>query len=121
MTKNKGFTLVEILTVVVLLGLLAIITFPNVDRYIDEAKEKAYENQVNNIILGAKNWATENKLLLPQEEGEEYRITLETLINEGYLELEITNPKTKKPFSKESEIIITKKAQIYEYEFVPKE
>ncbi len=120
MNNKKGFTLVEILSIIVLLGLISLLAFPAVDKYINEAKEEIYQNQVNYIILGAKNWAVENKLILPKEEGQEFRITLDTLMNEGFLEFDIKNPKTKKPFSKESEVLITRTKEIYEYRFLPK-
>ncbi|NLM63558.1 MAG: type II secretion system protein [Mollicutes bacterium] len=121
MKKNKGFTLLEILSVMVLLSLIAILAFPTVDKYISETKEKMYEQQVNNIILMAKSWASENKVLLPKEEGEEITITLGMLMDEGYVEQTIKNPITKKPFLRSSEILIRKVSEIYEYEFFPQE
>ena len=40
MVKNKGFTLVELLAVITILGLLAIITIPTVTNMMSKQKEK---------------------------------------------------------------------------------
>ena len=120
MDKNKkGFTLVEILGVMVLLGLIALIIIPLVDKHIVEAREKAYQTQINNIILGAKSWAVDNPLSLPIEEGEKNieEITLGDLMDEGYVEYDIVNPKTKKKFLRESTIKIQKVENGYQYRF----
>lgn len=120
MDKNKkGFTLVEILGVMVLLGLIALIIIPLVDKHIVEAREKAYQTQINNIILGAKSWAVDNPLseFLPTDEGDIEEITLGDLMEEGYVEYDIVNPKTKKKFSRESTIEIQKVKNGYQYRF----
>ncbi len=116
--NKKGFTLVELLAIIVLLGLVALLSFNAIDKYIKQSRDKMYETQVNNIILSAKNWGVDHPLLLPQYEGDTKEITLGFLMDEGYVDLEIENPKTRKQFSKHIVILITKKEEIYEYEFL---
>ncbi len=116
--KDKGFTLVEILGVVILLGLVALIIIPFYDKYVNEARNDSYQIQVDNICLSAKAWAGDNLLLLPQEEGEKKEITLGELMDSGYVELDIVNPKTKKRFSRDSIIEIKKVEKIYKYNFI---
>ena len=41
--KNKGFTLVEILAVIVILAVISIITIPMIGNVIEESKQKALE------------------------------------------------------------------------------
>ena len=46
MKDNKGFTLVELLTVIVILGILAMVAIPAVSRYIDNSKKQSYITSV---------------------------------------------------------------------------
>jgi prepilin-type N-terminal cleavage/methylation domain-containing protein len=61
LTRKSGFTLVEIMIVVAIIGLLAVIAIPNFVK----ARENAQLNSIINnlrIIEGAKDqWAIENK------------------------------------------------------------
>lgn len=51
--KNKGFTLVEIISVVVILGLLAIISIPIVSNVSDNIKKKTLNTKIENIEKAA--------------------------------------------------------------------
>ncbi|MDD2518813.1 MAG: prepilin-type N-terminal cleavage/methylation domain-containing protein [Bacilli bacterium] len=122
MKKNKlGFTLIELLAVMLLLGLIFLIAYPGVDKYIKEARDKMYNDQVNNIVLSTKNWAIDNKLLLPKTDGETKTITIGELIDQGYVEVDIRNPKTKKLIPTNSYVKITKNGNLYDYEFILEE
>ena len=41
--KKKGFTLVELLAVIIILSLVLVIAVPSVNKYIKQSKEKAYD------------------------------------------------------------------------------
>ncbi|MFA5604029.1 MAG: prepilin-type N-terminal cleavage/methylation domain-containing protein [Bacilli bacterium] len=122
MKKNKlGFTLIELLAVMLLLGLIFLIAYPGVDNYIKEARDKMYNDQVNNIVLSTKNWAIDNKLSLPKNDGEAITITIGELTDQGYVEVDIRNPKTKKIISINSYVKITKNGNLYDYDFILEE
>lgn len=42
MRNNKGFTLVELLAVIIILGLLMVIATPSITKYISNARVKTY-------------------------------------------------------------------------------
>lgn len=58
--NRKGFTLAEVMGVIILLGLLALITVPAIESYIDNSKEKSYNSTISEIISASKNWNLKN-------------------------------------------------------------
>lgn len=93
--NKKGFTLVELLAVIVLLGLVALIAAPAITGIIKQSKENLSDSQKASIELSAKNWATDNMSDLPAN-GECIWVELETLQADGYADLELKDPKTGK-------------------------
>lgn len=51
---HKGFTLVELIVVIVVLAILAAILIPGLLKWIDEAREKRYELEARNIYLATE-------------------------------------------------------------------
>lgn len=58
--KEKGFTLVEILTVITIIGLLGLVTIPLISNTIENTKLKAYRQTINFIIEAAKVYRADN-------------------------------------------------------------
>lgn len=85
MKDKKGFTLTELIGVIVLLGIIALIAVPIVNRTIKNSKEKAYDSQVEEIISSAKKWGVENNSKIDTE-GRTTFLTVGNLIEDGYLE-----------------------------------
>ncbi|MDD2505412.1 MAG: type II secretion system protein [Bacilli bacterium] len=59
--KNKGFTLVELLTVIVVLSLLAAIAIPSTIAINSRIKEKLLEEKITFAEKSAILWAQDNK------------------------------------------------------------
>lgn len=65
--NKKGFTMVELLAVLILLGVVAIIAIPTVNRSIKNSREKARVAQEEIILDAAQSYASENTDLLPKK------------------------------------------------------
>lgn len=59
--NNKGFTLVEVLAVVVILSVLATIMVPTVSHIINQNKENNYKNIEKSILNAAKMYVSDNR------------------------------------------------------------
>ncbi len=113
--KNRGFTLTELLGVIVILGVLAAITIPIIDNSLNNSKDNLYKTQVAQIEKGAKDYYSENLDKLPAS-GSAPAITLKFLQDEGYLPLNIKNPKTDKMVNTSSStVVVTRSGGKYSY------
>lgn len=62
MKNKKGFTLVELLAVIVILGILLGVTTVAVGNIKKKQDIKNYENIISSILTGAKRYVTDNNL-----------------------------------------------------------
>ena len=83
--KNKGFTLMELLGVIMILAILVIIAFPPVMTQIRKSKQEIKNSTKILITDAAKDYYEDNINSFEQTEGKTYCIKLSTLINHGYL------------------------------------
>jgi type IV pilus assembly protein PilA len=111
--NKKGFTLVELLAVIVLLGLVALIAAPAITGIIKKSKDSLSDSQKTSIELSAKNWATDNMMELP-EDGKCICVSLRTLQAGGYADLEVKDPKTGDPMNVIVTITRDEKMLLYE-------
>lgn len=114
---KRGFTLVELLAVITLIGLLSLIVIPVVDKIIKDNEEQLYETQIKMIEDSARSWAADNIFQLPSNNGEVLTKTICELENSGFLEADVKNPKTEELFYKDAVVKITKTENGYEYTF----
>ena len=84
--KKKGFTLVELLAVIILLGLLTFVVVPSVIGFIKEAKEKSYQQQLSNLKESAIRYVSDHTDIIDKiEKDGKYRISVNDLITNGYV------------------------------------
>ncbi|MEG2322300.1 MAG: prepilin-type N-terminal cleavage/methylation domain-containing protein [Bacilli bacterium] len=115
---KKGFTLIEMLAIVILLGVIGLIATTTISGVIKDNQKKLYDDQIINIINGAKNWAGANVWQLPNKDNEEITLTLIQLKQAGFVENDIKDPITKENFPNDLKVKITKKNNNYTYEIV---
>ena len=93
--NKKGFTLVEILSVLVLISLLLGLAIPGINKISSNMKKKSYSKKVSLVESAAELWGQDNKTLLQSSSdceikgGEKvscYKITVGSLIENNYLD-----------------------------------
>ena len=73
--KKNGFTLIEILAVVVILAILALITIPQITKQIQQSKENLYKEQVTRILEASEKYMQDNDQKLPKKMLDNFDIT----------------------------------------------
>jgi len=91
MNNRKGFTMVELLAVIVILGILMAISIPAVSRWVNRSKNENLESQKQTLIMASKSYAQANKGILPKEIGSSVAIKVTDLRNANFLNEDIRN------------------------------
>ena len=84
--KRKGFTMVELLVTIIILGLLTTLVITSITSILDKSHREYYESQENMLVLAGRDYFADYRSKLPKEVGETSSVTVETLINEKYID-----------------------------------
>lgn len=88
--KKKGFTLIELITILVLLSIIIIISVPILSGVINSSKQKSYDKTIDNIKLAAYQYSVKNDLI---KSAQYNTILISTLQSSGFIEdQKIINP-----------------------------
>ncbi len=79
---KKAFTLIELLGVIIILAIVALITFPIIDNSIQKSRESALERTIENIERAAYSYSVEYDLGYPNELQV---LELSELISKGFI------------------------------------
>lgn len=104
--NKKGFTLVELLAVIIILALLAMLTNVAVTKIVKDARKDMSDLQMELIRSAAETWGSENINKLPSIGYCKY-LTVEDLKDYGLLNSSIIDSETKQEVSNDIKIKIT--------------
>lgn len=107
---NKGFTLVEVIAVVVILSVLSLLIVPSISGLLNRSKENSYNDLINSIKLSCEQYINDNRYNISigscNNNGICYvnKVSVSFLVENGYLTPSgtdgnvdyIVNPKDKK-------------------------
>ena len=135
----KGFTLVELLAVIAIMGMLAVILVPTISGVIKSNKENSLSNLKNSIKSSARAYISDNRyeislggsctnstdkrniIFIDNTSISDSKITVKLLVDKGYLKSNsgnIMNPETNKPINKEeSYIVVTYDCSSKDFEY----
>lgn len=87
----KGFTLVEVIAMLLMFALLFAIAYPAVTNYIEKSENEYYETLEETLELSVIDFSVDNQELLPKTIGEIKKVSIEEILR--YSELETVTDK----------------------------
>lgn len=115
MKKNSGFTLVELLAIIVILAIIIVVAAPNMTKQINKSeqeKKDVFNQKIENAahLYAAKYYADE---LISLKNNEEIKFSLQSLVEDGLITLKDNKCDDKK----NGNIIISKTSNNIQYNY----
>ena len=107
--NKKGFTLVELLSVILIIGALLLIIVPGVSKILTKSEDVIYDVQLNKILNATYDYTLKKITLLPEGDDVKY-ITLNELKANGFVDANIMDTKTNQEFPNDLVISIRNKS-----------
>ena len=114
--KQNGFTFIELLAAVALLGIISTIAIASVSKIIESSHSKFDQKQYDIFIQAAQNYFTDHKKRLPLTPMESKAVTLQKLIDEKYLDNLLDSKKEQFDYQKSKVVVTRLKSGKYKYE-----
>lgn len=96
--NNKGFTLIELVAIILVLAAIFLISFPNLLNTAKVDEDKKYEDMIKNLCMAGENYIYSNVDDFKDSivVGNQIEISVEELIIYGNVDSDLINPKTEK-------------------------
>ena len=118
MTKN-GFTLVEIIAVLVIMSILLTLTVPAVLNNVDRKKRSEHDSIIEEIETSAKLYINQNKDVAAYiSSAGEININYQTLVSEGLVKANQIDPLTNEQWTSESYVNVKYQDNKYITEYI---
>lgn len=111
--KKNGFTMVELLAVLVILGIIMMIAVPAISKLVSSTDEDYYASLEGTLRSYGQDYFQDRRTLLPKETGNVKEVSIQTLVNQKYGD----EPKDMKGNPCKGRILVQRKAT-NEYEYV---
>ena len=84
--KNKGFTMVELLVTIIIIGILTTLAYFGVSSILNRGSNSYYDSEENMLVLAGREYFADYREKLPKDIGKTSSVTLDTLIKESYID-----------------------------------
>lgn len=116
--KNRGFTLVELLGVIVVLVVLSLVAFPLIANQFTKSKGKISNATISLVEEAASLYVDERPNDYEKTNGNQYCISLGQLIQDGKLNSPFVDSSTGKEISSSKEVQVTVSNNQFHYQFL---
>lgn len=113
--NNKGFTLVEVLAVVIILGIVLASAIVGYSKYIEKTKKNYYSSQEKLLTQAGRDFFNDNRGFLPVDIGAQNCVLLKTLIDNKYIDP--VKDYNKENCSKENSRVCAQKISLTSYKY----
>ena len=114
--KAKGFTMIELLAIMVILGVISAIGITAITRMVEKSKKDYFSQQEEMMIIAAQSYMQENKSELPKYIGQQKKVSLEDLIKTNYIKDKIVD-QNKEPCDKTKSYVTVYKSSQTNYKY----
>lgn len=118
--NKRGFTLIEVTAVVILLGVIAVLIIPKVSNTININKDKVCDSIKVTAEDAAESYSYMHMSAIDNliDSNGYAEVTLAVLIQEGLLKKDLVNPYTNEPISTANVVKIEKVNNSYTYTYM---
>lgn len=85
-SKNRGFTIIELLATITVLGIVTVIAVTTIQSVLKKAYNEYYNNQEKNMIAATESYLEKEKKYLPKISGQTVKIFLEDLYKKNLID-----------------------------------
>lgn len=96
MKLRNGFTLIEMLAVITILGIATLVLAPSILNLLKKSENDKYENYLEDLYLAAESYAQMHIEDIPDlsNPGGTYTVPVKVLRDENFVKRNLINPKT---------------------------